>query len=215
MGESAIVLCGGRSSRMRRDKAGLPFGGETLLARVARLAGEAAGDVVLVAREGQLLPGGVSHVAGVDQWPGAEPRHRVVRDPAEGLGPLAGIAAGLAAIRGTRALVVACDMPLLRPALARRLLELSQGEAAVVPVVGGFPVPTCAVYARGAAALAAELVLARELRPRVFLERLKARYVSAEELRDADPELESFEDCDSEEEYLAALGLAGFSARRR
>ena len=45
------MLCGGRSSRMGRDKASLRFGGETLLARVARLCGEVADEVVLVARE--------------------------------------------------------------------------------------------------------------------------------------------------------------------
>src|SRR5262245_55084723 len=121
MGESAIVLCGGRGTRMGRDKAVLAFGSETMLARVVRLVREVADDVVLVAREGQPLPGGFE----------------AVRDPAEGLGPLAGIAVGLGAIRGEHAFVAACDMPLLRPALAQRLVELSQGVEACVPVVDG------------------------------------------------------------------------------
>src|SRR5512134_1636111 len=116
---------------MGRDKASLPFGDEPLLLRVVRLA-----------REGQALPGGLV----------------AVRDPAEGLGPLAGIAAGLHAVAGERAFVVACDMPLLRPALARRLIELSLGFEACVPVVDGFAVPTCAVYAKASAALAFALV---------------------------------------------------------
>jgi molybdopterin-guanine dinucleotide biosynthesis protein A len=193
MGESAIVLCGGRSTRMGRDKAGLPFGDETLLARVARLVGEVAGDVVLVAREGQSLPGDLE----------------AVRDPAEGLGPLAGIAAGLSAIRGGRAFVAACDMPLLRPALARRLLQLSDGVEACVPVVDGYPVPTCAVYARTVAARALELVAARELRPKALFERVKTRFVPGDELRDVDPGLESFLDCDTRESYQAALRAAG------
>jgi molybdopterin-guanine dinucleotide biosynthesis protein A len=65
---------------MGRDKASLPFGDEPLLLRVVRLAREVASEVLLVAREGQALPGGLD----------------AVRDPAEGLGPLAGIAAGWA-----------------------------------------------------------------------------------------------------------------------
>ena len=193
MGESAIVLCGGRSRRLGRDKASLPFGNETLLARVVRLVGEVADDVVLVAREGQELP----------------PGYEAARDPAEGLGPLAGIAVGLGAVRGERALVVACDMPLLRAGLARRLFELSGGVEACVPVVGGYPVPTCAVYARSTAARARELLALRERRPRAFLDGVRTRYVAEAELRDVDPELLSFLDCDDEESYRKALRAAG------
>ena len=195
MSVSAIVLCGGRSTRMGRDKASLPFGAELLLLRVLRLVREVAGDVVLVAREGQRLPGGLS----------------AVRDPAEGLGPLAGIAAGLGAVAGERAFVAACDMPLLRPALARRLLELSLGRDACVPVVDGFPVPTCAVYATALAARACELVAARQLRPMALLESVSTRFVPGDELRDVDPELESFLDCDTEQAYQAALRAAGLA----
>jgi molybdopterin-guanine dinucleotide biosynthesis protein A len=193
MGESAIVLCGGRSERMGRDKASLDFGGEPLLARVVRRVREVADDVVLVAREGQELPAGFE----------------AARDPAEGLGPLAGIAVGLAAVRGARALVVACDMPLVQAALARRLFELSGGVDACVPVVDGYPVPTCAIYARSAAARARELLALRELRPRAFLESVKTRYVTERELRDVDPGLASFLDCDDEASYRKALVAAG------
>lgn len=192
---SAIVLCGGRSSRMGRDKASLPFGDELLLLRVVRLVREVADDVVLVAREGQALPAGL----------------KAARDPAEGLGPLAGIAAGLGAITGERAFVAACDMPLLRPALARRLIELSQGVDACVPVVDGFAVPTCAVYAKSTEQRARALVLARQLRPMALLESVDTRFVEGDELRDVDPELVSFLDCDSEEDYKAALRAAGIA----
>jgi len=193
---SAIVLCGGRSTRMGRDKASLPFGDEALLLRVVRLAREVASEVLLVAREGQALPDGLD----------------AVRDPVEGLGPLAGIAAGLHAMTGERAFVCACDMPLLRPALARRLIDLSHGFDACVPVVDGFPVPTCAVYARATAVLARELVAARELRPKALLESARTRFVPGDELRDVDPELLSFLDCDTEEEYQAALVAAGLGS---
>ena len=45
---TAIILCGGRSTRMGRDKSALPFGDETMLARVTRLAGSIAGQVLVV-----------------------------------------------------------------------------------------------------------------------------------------------------------------------
>ncbi len=194
---SAIVLCGGRSSRMGRDKASLPFGDELLLLRVLRLVREVADDIVLVAREGQALPAGL----------------KAARDPAEGLGPLAGIAAGLGAIAGERAFVAACDMPLLRPALARRLIELSYGFDACVPVVDGFAVATCAVYAKTTAALARELVAARELRPKALLAAVRTRFVAGDELTGVDPELQSFLDCDTEAAYRATLRAAGLAPR--
>jgi molybdopterin-guanine dinucleotide biosynthesis protein A len=178
---------------MGRDKASLPFGDEPLLLRVLRLAREVADEVLLVAREGQALPGGLE----------------AVRDPAEGLGPLAGIAAGLQAITSERAFVCACDMPLLRPALARRLLELSEGFEACVPMIDGFAVPTCAVYARTTAVLARDLVAARELRPKALFGSVRTRFVTEDELREADPELLSFLDCDTEDAYRSALLAAG------
>src|SRR5205807_272847 len=100
-----VVLCGGRSSRMGRPKAWLPFGGEALLQRVVRRLGEAVSPVVVVAAPGQELPSLPSEVA-------------IVRDPEEGRGPLQGLAAGLAALAGRAdaAYATSCDAPFLRPA---------------------------------------------------------------------------------------------------
>jgi len=68
--------------------------------------------------------------------------------------------------------------------------------------------PTCAVYTRAVAGRALELVAARELRPREFFERVRTRFVPGDELRDVDPVLESFFDCDNQESYHAALRAA-------
>jgi molybdopterin-guanine dinucleotide biosynthesis protein A len=199
MTEAALILCGGRSRRMGRDKASLQFGNETLLARMVRLVGQVVPEVVLVAREGQELPAGLREC------------DRIARDPAEGLGPLAAIAAGLPVIHGERALVVACDMPLLRPSLARRLLDLSEGYEACVPVIDGVTMATCAVYGRAAATRAATLVAERRLRPLFLLERLNTRTVGPDDLRDVDPHLDSFRNCNTPDDYRAALRAAGLS----
>jgi molybdopterin-guanine dinucleotide biosynthesis protein A len=190
---SAIVLCGGRSTRMGRDKASLPFGGETLLARVVRLVREVADDVVLVAREGQTLPAGFE----------------AVRDPPEGLGPLAGLMVGLRHVRADRSFVTACDTPFLRAALIERLLDLGAGYDAAVPVIDGHFMVTTAVYARSVAPVAEALVASRALRTRDLLDLIRARYLQPDELRDVDPDLESFLTCNTPESYAAALRRAG------
>jgi molybdopterin-guanine dinucleotide biosynthesis protein A len=95
-----VVLCGGQSSRMGRPKAWLPFGDEWMLPRVVRLLGEAAAPLVVVAAPGQDVPPLPSGVT-------------LVRDPEQGRGPLQGLVAGLAALRGRAdaAYLSSCDVP--------------------------------------------------------------------------------------------------------
>ncbi len=81
----AIILCGGRSSRMGRDKALLPFGpDETLLERAVRIVAQVVSSehVICVAAADQGLPALPARV-------------RILRDPESGQGPLAALAAGL------------------------------------------------------------------------------------------------------------------------
>jgi molybdopterin-guanine dinucleotide biosynthesis protein A len=196
MSNAAIVLCGGRSRRMGRDKAALPFGGESMLERVVRIVRPVVDEVILVAREGQQVVGGFRDI---------------VRDPAEGLGPLAGLAAGLAAMKSERAFLTSCDVPLLRPEYVTRLFELSDGRQAAVPHIGGYYMTTSAVYARSVLPVAERLLAQRRLRPFFLVEEVDARLVTADDLRDADPELLSFRNCNEPGDYEAALRDAGFA----
>jgi molybdenum cofactor guanylyltransferase len=193
MTDSAIILCGGQSSRMGSDKAALPFGPDTLLTRVVRAARAVAGDVVIVGDTSQSMPAGV----------------RVVSDPIPGLGPLAALATGLASVGAERSLLVACDMPLLVPAVLRRLLDLTGDADACVPRVHGMPMTTCAVYTARVLPRAQAQLAAGTRSLRALLDDVSVRWVSAEDLRDLDPGLLSFWDCDTPEHYRAALRQAG------
>jgi molybdopterin-guanine dinucleotide biosynthesis protein A len=178
---------------MGRDKATLPFGNETLLARVVRTARMVVDDVVLVGESDAAWPDGV----------------RVVRDPVEGLGPLAGLATGLSVAHGDHALLLACDMPLLVPAVLRRLLESLGDAEACVPLVDTVPMTTCAVYARSVLPRA-QVQLASSTRSlRALLTNASVRWMTEEQVRELDPELLSFWDCDTPERYRAALLKAG------
>src|ERR671936_2243425 len=130
-----VVLCGGRSKRMGRPKAWLPFAGEIMLPRVVRLLGEAVRPVVVVAAPDQEVPPLPPEVA-------------VVRDEEKGRGPLQGLAAGLAALEGRAdaAYLSSCDVPFLRPAFVRRLIDLLGAHAICVPRVGAHHHPLAAVY---------------------------------------------------------------------
>src|ERR1019366_3329012 len=108
-----IVLCGGQSTRMGRPKAWLPFGSELMLPRVVRLLREAVSPIVVVAAPDQELPGLPDDV-------------KIVRDEAKDRGPLQGLSAGLAALQGhaDAAFASSCDVPFLRAAFVRRMVEL-------------------------------------------------------------------------------------------
>jgi molybdopterin-guanine dinucleotide biosynthesis protein A len=162
---------------MGREKLTLPFGPETMLARVVRLLGEAVGPIVVVAGPGQELP----------ELPSAI---RVARDRRPNRGPLEGLAVGLQALGDqTRAsFVAACDVPLLKPAFVRRVIELAVGYEIAVPHVGGFEEPLAAVYRRSVLSQVEALLAAGRLRPAYLFDQVRTRRITAEELTDVDPE---------------------------
>jgi molybdopterin-guanine dinucleotide biosynthesis protein A len=191
---AAIVLCGGQSSRMGRPKAWLPFAGETMLGRVVRLLGEVTAPLVVVAAPGQDVP---PLPAGVE----------VVRDPERGRGPLQGLAAGLAALTGRSgaAYVSSCDVPFLRSAFVRRMIELLGDEHICVPDVGGYRHPLAAVYRVEVLDVVQRLLAEDRLRPAFLFDQVPTRFVHEEEFADADPRLQSLRNLNTPEDYEAAL----------
>jgi hypothetical protein len=101
----AIILAGGRSSRMGSPKAALDWHGSTLLRRVTGLVQRTVDGPVVVVR------------APAQELPELPPSIQVATDAREGRGPLQGLAAGLAAIgdRAAIAYVSSTDVPLLHP----------------------------------------------------------------------------------------------------
>ncbi len=200
MGEhGAIVLAGGRSSRMGQPKAGLPWHGSTLLRRVAGLVARSVdGPVVVVRAPGQQLP--------------ELPRDvRVVQDDVSGRGPLQGMATGLAALPPDveRAFVCATDLPLLHPAFVRRLTR-EPGQV-VLPLVRGYRQPLAAVWATQLLPTLRALLAAERLRPAFALEQAEvtvlddAALLADPRLADVDPGLDSVRGVNTPEELALLL----------
>jgi molybdopterin-guanine dinucleotide biosynthesis protein A len=135
----------------------------------------------------------------------------VVRDEERGRGPLQGLAAGLAALRGRAgaAYLSSCDVPFLKPEFVRRLADLL-GEASVcVPRVGDYHHPLAAVYRADVADAVGRLLAAGRLRPVFLFEEVPTRVVTAAELADVDPAFETLRNLNTPEDYAAALRDAG------
>jgi len=200
-GSAGIVLAGGRSSRMGTPKAALEWHGSTLLRRTAAiLARVTEGPVVVVRAPGQDLPA---------LPPGTE----VVDDPREGLGPVQGLATGLAALRGRAeiAFVSSTDMPFLHPAFVRRVLRAAQeGADVALPVAHGYPQPLAAAYRTALAAVAERLVAEQRLRPAFLFEQCAVTRLDEAALRAdpvlaaLDPGLDSVVNVNSPADYQAA-----------
>ena len=199
MNTGGIVLCGGGSRRMGRAKPVLPFGGELMLQRIVRLVGEVVEPVVVVAAAGQEVPP-------------LPPAVSVLRDRHPGRGPLEGLAVGLGELRdrAQAAFVTACDVPLLLPAYVRRLIELSAGYQIAVPHVAGFDQPLSAVYRTSVLPHVETLLAEGRLRPAFLFDRVRTRRITAEELTDVDPDLQSLANVNTQADYEAALARAGF-----
>ncbi|MFH1921276.1 MAG: molybdenum cofactor guanylyltransferase [Planctomycetota bacterium] len=201
MTTGGIVLSGGKSRRMGRSKAMLPFGPERMLQRVVRLLGEVVEPVVVVAAVGQELPELAASI-------------RVVRDRRPDRGPLEGLRAGLESLgnRADAAFVTACDVPLLKPEFVRRMIALSAGFDAAVPHVDGRDEPLAAVYRTSVLAQVEALLAADRLRPALLFDQVRTRRVTTDELTDVDPDLGSLRNTNHPADYQAALARAGFEA---
>jgi len=189
---SAIILAGGKSSRMGRPKALLPFDGEPLIARTVRTLRQLFADIVVVAAPGQELPPLSVTLA---------------RDEVAYRGPVGGIYYGLQAARSEVCFVTSCDAPFLNLALITHLVSQIADCDVVVPYWQDRLQPLHAVYRRSVAPLLRAQLEHGELRPISLYQKVRTREVGAEELCRFDPEGLSFRNLNSPEDYRSALAL--------
>jgi molybdenum cofactor guanylyltransferase len=188
-GCSLVILAGGLSRRMGRDKASLPAGDGTLIEHLARRLAPVVDETIVAG--GSRLP----ELSGL----------RFVEDRYPGLGPLAGMHAGLGAARYAHVWVVGCDLPDADPALVHLFLGLVAGYDAVVPRIDAEPQGVCALYDRALVSRIDGLLAAGERRVKALLAASDVRYMTPEELRTVDPELRSFRNINTPAEYQAWL----------
>lgn len=154
-------------------------------------------------------PGVESHPVGeiLSRWGG---RITLVHDREAFAGPAPALVRGLRAAQHSTAFACSCDLPLLRARLALELSAMIGGFDAAIPEIAGQSQPLCAAYRRGSADLIEAIAAEGEARLTAITARLKVRRVDAVELRLVDPDLQSFLNVNTPEDYARALTLAGF-----
>ncbi len=164
---TAFVLAGGKSSRMGRDKAFLSWGQETLLSHALKLAGNVAASVGIIGDKEKFASCG-----------------SVVEDVYRDRGPLGGIHAALSSSTTELNLLLAVDLPLVKPQFLRYLVSQADenGATVTVPRAGNGWQPLCAVYRREFAAIAEQSLLAGKNKIDPLFAMVKTRVLEEQEL---------------------------------
>jgi molybdopterin-guanine dinucleotide biosynthesis protein A len=151
---SAVILAGGQSQRMGRDKAMVQWKGRALLARALSMAaGAGATEIFISGRKG------------VDY---SLPDIPVLLDLKPGIGPLGGIERALATTHSPLVLVLAVDMPQITAAFLRKLVKHCTDNTGVVPAAGENLEALTAVYPKSSHALSVKMLRKKQFAARGF-----------------------------------------------
>ena len=174
---SSIVLAGGESSRLGRDKAFLEVKGQFLIESIIERLRQLSQEVIIVADE-------------TDRY--EELESTVVSDVYPGKGALGGIYSGVKRASNSSSLVVACDMPFLNLSLLRYMQTLAVSYDVVIPRIGHLSEALHAIYAKDCLPFMEEQLQQGDLRIIHFFPHVRVRYVEQEEIEVFDPQHLSF-----------------------
>jgi molybdopterin-guanine dinucleotide biosynthesis protein A len=183
-----LILAGGLSTRMRRDKAALTYQGQSQLDRAFHLAKRHLDNVFVSVRADQ------------DHDP-TRARYPLIIDSVAGEGPIVGIRSAHATFPKGAWLVLACDLPFLSDAVIETLLrerDPTTFATAYRSTHDGRPEPLCAIWEPSAAAMLAEYQAGGGTCPRKFLIRHNARLIDLKDPR-------ALDNVNTPEEYSEAV----------
>ena len=194
---TAIVLAGGVSRRLGRDKAIEEVGGQPLIRRVLGRLTQVDTEILVVVNNADrvqdlALPDGTQST--IDLFPGR--------------GALGGIYTGLKAARNSWVIVVGCDMPFLNVALLKYILSLRGGVDVVVPLLGGVTEPTHAAYSKACLPIMERCLRTNDLKIAGFFDQVRVRYIEEAAIERFDPEHLSFFNVNTEQDLQSANQLA-------
>ena len=186
---TGIILSGGENRRMGVDKAFLTVAGMPMIEHVLRALRPVVRQIIIVTNS-------PARYRSYDV--------KVVTVMVDQRGPLTGIYSGIRGSDSEYNLVVACDMPFLKPEFLAYLLEQAQGYDAVVPVVGELIEPLHAVYSRKLLPAIEERIRKDERKIQGIFARANVRYVTEKEISRFDPERRSFVNLNTPQQYKEA-----------
>jgi len=203
---TSIILAGGRSSRLGREKLAEVIAGKSLIERAISRLSALSQEILIVISQKQARSSLSSYTY---------PEAKTVVDLYPETGSLIGIYTGLVHSSNFLNLVVACDMPFLNLELLRYMVKVAPGFDVVVPGIGDKMEPLHAVYSKNCIKPMEDLIKQGNLKVTGFFDSVKVRYVGEEELDRFDPEHLSFFNINTETDLKRARMLAARETTQR
>jgi molybdopterin-guanine dinucleotide biosynthesis protein A len=186
---TGVILAGGKSRRMGRDKAFLPFGKGTLIERVIEVIQQVTEDILLITNT-------------------PEPYQRfdlpMFSDVVPEGGSLGGIYTGLVYAKTASSLCLACDMPFVKPEFLSFLCETAAEADVVIPKNAEDFQPLCAVYSQTCREPIRQRIEAGRLKITGFFDQVRIRVIEGDLLARYDPRDVMFFNANTPEEYARA-----------
>jgi molybdopterin-guanine dinucleotide biosynthesis protein A len=184
---TGIILAGGEGRRMGGiNKAFLRIGGERIVDRIKAIFLQLFDEVILVTNNPlEYIDLGI----------------RIVADLIPGMGSLGGVYTGLFYAKHPQSFVVACDMPFLKREVILYMMELAAGYDVVVPVGSAGIEPLHAIYSSRCMKPMEKQIENEDLRLLSLYPKMKVRKVLEEEFSRLDPDLLSFRNINTLDEY--------------
>lgn len=186
---TGLVLAGGASRRMGRDKALIELDGKPLIQIVVEKMAQVCNEVLIVAGDTQSYKG-----VGVP----------VVADRFRGVGVLGGLHAGLAAANNELTLAVGCDMPFLNPNLLLAFARWAEGFDVALLKRGEYVEPLHGAYRRTCLPAIEAVIRSGERRIVSFFPQVHVRYITPDKVVPLDPTFRSFRNVNTPEEWAKA-----------
>jgi molybdopterin-guanine dinucleotide biosynthesis protein A len=186
-GITGVILAGGSSSRMGRNKALLEVDGSPIITRTYRTLASLFHEVIVVTNsplDYDFLP------------------CRKVPDIYPGCGSIAGLHSALAHSSTAHTFVTACDLPFLDPVIIRYLCDIrTEGYYAVVPISEGGQEPLHALYSSACKDVFENAIQQGERKILDILGRMNIRQVTDDELQRVGGQTKTFLNVNTPEEY--------------
>jgi molybdopterin-guanine dinucleotide biosynthesis protein A len=186
---TGVILAGGQSRRMGRDKAFLPFGKGLLIERVIEVVQQVTADVILITNTPELY-----RRFGLPMF----------SDVIAEAGSLGGIYTGLVSAKTPYSLCLGCDMPFVKPTFLRFLCRTAAEADVVIPRNAEDFQPLCAVYSQVCRDPIRHKIEVGQLKITGFFDQVRVRVIDGDLLTRYDPTDVMFFNANTPEEYAKA-----------
>ena len=177
---SGVLLAGGKSRRMGKDKRILMISGKSLFTHALHVLESVFSEIIIVVDTISSVVSGMNH--------------QIVTDLIPDKGSAGGLYTGLTYASNSQVFAVACDMPFLNPAVIKKICDMSgSSDVTMVKLSNGLH-PMHSVYSKGCLPVLRRMIEADQLRIQDLLlqQDLKTTILGQEVVQEVDPQFNSF-----------------------